>query len=177
MPHFIFTPGECFTMKKSLLWGIVLLGYAFYPACSKPVATLQVEAGIVYAVGGVQPVAKEKVYLLIADPMKAGNDNGSVDGSLLYRQLTSPGSQGKMDNREFALSFLKTAKVWSPLIRATSTTDFQGKASFPPLAPATYWILFIAPTRSGVAMWSLPITLELGENRILLSQDNALFAE
>lgn len=164
-------------MKKNLLWGTVLLSYVLYTACSKPVATLQIEAGIVYAVGGVQPVVREEMYWLIADPIKADNGNKSVDGSLLYRQLMAPGSQGKMDNREFALSFLKTAKIWSPLIRATSTTDFQGKASFPPLAPATYWILLVTLTRSGAAMWSLPITLEPGENRIFLSQDNALFAE
>src|SRR3989440_1997242 len=54
--------------------------------------------------------------------------------------------------------------------------DFQGRASFPTIAPGKYWVVGFTRTRGGCAVWNLPILLKPGENSVILDQKNAVEA-
>jgi hypothetical protein len=134
-----------------------------------PDATLKLEAGIVYNFGGTQAVAREDFLLLDADfrelLWQQGTKLGFGELSALY--LYPELHQEDVRNMT---TVLKAHTV------SAATTDFQGRASFPSVAPGKYWVVGFTRTRGGCAVWNVSILLRPGENSLILDQKNAVEA-
>jgi RNA polymerase subunit RPABC4/transcription elongation factor Spt4 len=118
-----------------------------------------IKAAIVYKLGGAQPVAREKFYLVEKlSPELTGKDAG------LAIRL------GRI------ASFMKDEKPFDPLATnaiQTVVTDFEGIATFQNVPRGDYYILGLASTRGdGYVYWRLPVHID-GNKTILLDQNNA----
>ncbi len=151
------------------------------PASSKPTTKakggmLSIEAAIVYSYGGVQPVARTEFMLFVENPdvllaeiskpdengrqLNTTNLFGSVGGNIYVN--------GRGDEGQVAYKHLIQKRVQSV------TTDFTGKATFKPVIPGQYYIFGVTATRGGVAVWNIPIQIEIGENSLTVDQNNAV---
>jgi hypothetical protein len=160
-------------MNQRLLTVLILI--AFSIACSsegpdgaapKKELTIKIKAAIVYKMGGPQPVARTTFYLtkesLISLARKAGkNEDIGVLGAMANYETQLEGSSKTIEG------FVKPAAL------STVTTDFEGNASFKNLAPGTYYLIGVAQTRSGVAIWNTPVAP--GDETILIDQHNAAY--
>lgn len=155
--------------------GIIIIGvvsYALYNfAFNKN--TLNVKAAIIYKVGGAQPIARATFYLSKKDLETAAKNAGiktSTSAASLWAFEESVNSQlGKKEISRFIQAF-------KPDIVSTATTDFNGDAKFESVPSGSYYLIGIAPTRSGMAVWNLPIKITQTQT-IMLDQSNAIVAE
>lgn len=183
--------------KKNLHFSILFLSFfLFLTACSKtlfePVqdkSTLSIESAIVYKVGGVQPVARSRFFLLdksAEDILKSANLKPQSD--TMDRALAVARKQGMNPDIISYLNYLKFAfkspedyseyfaKFYSEIEKHTiksDLTDLQGKLQFEEIQPNNYFIFGIAETRSGFAIWDFPIKIEEKKQSIILDQNNA----
>ncbi|MDX6696202.1 MAG: hypothetical protein QOF02_3805 [Blastocatellia bacterium] len=75
------------------------------------------------------------------------------------------------------IELLKRDKENAPHFIQSVTTDFQGRASFDSLKAGDHWIMGVTETRAGFAFWNYKVTVKPGENKVLLSQENALYSK
>ena len=133
---------------------------------------LDIKAALIYSYGGAQPVARTKFYVLNADlnviAQKADID---VKKTPLSLAITADELQAKLTNKPSR--FMEAMRHY---VVKTVTTDFDGKAVFEDIPTGNYFLYGRAQTRSGWAIWSLPIKTE-GTQTILLDQDNAIVAD
>jgi hypothetical protein len=143
-------------------------------ACSPSSGKLEVEAQIVYKIGGPQPVARQVFQLYDADPMTLNLPRVKDKGSRLEVVMEiTPHKMG--DSGPYYGPFPETEAVVKPHIIKTATTDFQGKVTFDELKAGDYWIVGQAPLRNGFdEYWMYKVTIRPGENKALLSQDNSV---
>jgi hypothetical protein len=152
-------------------------------------ASLNLEAQIVYTMGGPQPVARQEFYLLDVDPfsVKQEKQNTSTQGETIYvlsvinwnmfAEQVRLAQERDIPLDKKLIPMVANAKVFlAPHIVQTAQTDFQGRAVFENLSPGDYWLMGIAETRSSAAFWNYKVTIESGENKVLLDQNNALYA-
>ncbi len=152
--------------------------------------TLNMEAQIIYSMGGPQPVARQTFYLLDTDlkeiprlkenSLKA-EDKASVETfaslvALLYL-AQGGGGQQNLEKKGTMEVFLKSKPLWESNIIRSVQTDFKGQAAFEGLKPGDYWLVGIAETRMSVALWNHKVTVKAGENKVLLDQNNALYSK
>ncbi len=136
---------------------------------SPSAASLQVEAQIIYNVGGPQPVARETLLLLDTDVDKLPEAQAGLRdarGDLLVDQLKRIYfflDKGK--------NLLERHKVQS------GQTDFKGQVTFDNLKPGDYWVFGIAQTRTEARpmIWNVKTTVKPGINKLALSNDNSGF--
>ncbi len=145
-------------------------------ACSKPInersnnliesrKNVTVKAGIVYRIGGVQPVARTTFYL-------------SKDDLLTLSQKTGKnlkiGVLGAMADIDVQLKGRATTfeELVKPNAISSMTTDFEGTGKFENVPTGTYYLIGITQTRSGVAIWNVKVNA--GDN-IILDQNNAAY--
>ncbi len=160
----------------------VLLIFLFFTACSntpvKPVknkSTLNLESAIIYKVGGVQPIARVKFYLLdksAEEILKSANLKPQSEQLDRIQKIAE--KQGKnldtlkyvdwlsfaLDNpKQYADYFTNLTSELEKHTVKTVTTDLQGKAKIEELEPKNYYIFGMTETRSGNAIWDLPIEI------------------
>jgi hypothetical protein len=159
-------------MRKLTLKLAVLSLLTFACSCSllgPSTASLQVEAQIIYKVGGPQPVARDTFLLLDTDVDKLPETQESLKasrGDLLIDRLKRIDfflNDGK--------SILERHKVQS------GQTDFKGQITFENVKPGDYWVFGIAETRTDMRpmIWNVKTTVKPGENKLVLSNDNSGF--
>jgi hypothetical protein len=128
--------------------------------------SIKIKAAIVYKMGGPQPVARTTFYLtkesLVSLARKAGKDERiGVIGAMVNWESQIYGNSKTFDN------FVKPAAITSV------TTDFEGNATFKNVADGTYYLIGVTQTRSGVAIWNMPVTPS--DETILVDQNNAAY--
>lgn len=115
---------------------------------------------------GTQSVKNEKFYLLDKDlesilsdadlePIEGNSLSDSFGLAVLY-----PDRYG--DFQRDALNAIKKH------IKYNATTDGGGKASMKDVAPDSYYLFGITKTRNGFAIWSSPVSIIGGENKLNL---------
>ena len=148
----------------------------------EPEASLQFDAGLIFKSGDVKPVARTTFYLFdghLGEILRDGGVKSTMGGA--QADPTSP----QLLLLQFALckrtevlpdsaAFVKLAMpVLQPHIVQTVTTDFNGKAQFPPVKPGTYYLTGFAEVGKASATWNLKITLKSGSNSVTLDNENA----
>jgi len=162
---------------------ILTITVAFHTACSssllKPFqskSALNLEAAIVYKMGGVQPIARQEFYLLDRDLNEIFKEQGEVQAKSLggvarkrYYELNDL-VYPVVNRNEFASL---TNDVIPKYVKYRIQTDFQGKAQLKDINPGRYYLYGNSETRGGRAVWNLQVDLKTGENSIVLDQNNA----
>lgn len=126
-----------------------------------------VDAKIQAANGSIQSVKNEKFYLLDEDLESILSDAGlePIEGQTLSNSfglaIMYPDRYG--DFQRDALNAIKKH------IKYNATTDVNGKASMKDVEPDSYYLFGITKNRSGFAVWSSPVTIVEGENKLNLS--------
>ena len=165
--------------------------------CSFLKTSLVIDAQIIYNMGGPQPVARQTFYLLDADPLSlTANDpkikakldatkddneklNLTMSGALLAALKTAVEDKGMAEKSgKTLLGAVELSKsYWEPHLVQSIQTDFKGHGVFENLQPGTYWLMGMTETRAAFAFWDLKIAPTLGENRLMLDQNNARYSK
>lgn len=143
------------------------------PSSSTSVATVPADKGTVVidakvstSQGAVQAVKNEKFYLLDKDleeilsdadlePIEGNSLSDSFGLAVMY-----PDRYG--DFQRNALNAIKKH------IKYSVTTGGDGKASMKDVKPDSYYLFGITKSRSGFAIWSSPVSIIGGENKLNL---------
>ncbi len=126
-----------------------------------------VDAKISTANGSIQSVKNEKFYLLDEDleSILSDADLKPIEGQSLSNSfglaIMFPNRYGNFQRD--ALNALKKH------IKYNATTDGSGKASMKDVEPDSYYLFGITKNRNGFAVWSSPVTIIEGENKLNLS--------
>ena len=143
------------------------------PAAAPQTGTLSIEAGIIYKMGGNQPVSRTEFMLLDQSLETILNEAGipardtgvlsSYAFAMLYpSQFPGVGERAQAAIKQHAVQ--------------TVSTDFSGKAQFTDIKPGSYFIMGLSSTRKGFAIWNLPVEVKAGQNSVFLDQNNAASA-
>lgn len=127
---------------------------------------VQINAKISTRAGEVQSVKNEKFYLLDKDlesilsdadlePIEGNSLSDSFGLAVLYPERFG----------EFQRNALNAIKKH---IKYSATTGADGSASLKNVEPDSYYLFGITKTRSGFAIWSSPVSIIGGENRLNL---------
>ena len=135
--------------------------------------TLALEAGIIYKMGGNQPVARTE-FMLLDKSLEAILTEAGMD----------PGRTGILSNYAFAVQYpsqypgvaQRAREAIQPHIIQSVSTDFSGKAQFTDIKPGNYYLFGLSSTRKGFAIWNTPVEVKPGQNTIFLDQNNAATA-
>lgn len=125
-----------------------------------------IDAKVSTKTGEIQAVRNEKFYLLDKDlesilseadldPIEGNSLSDSFGLAVMY-----PDRYG--DFRRDALSAIQKH------IKYNATTGGDGKASMKDVKPDSYYLFGITKTRSGFAIWSAPVSINGGENKLNL---------
>jgi len=129
--------------------------------------TVVIEAKIQNRTGTPTAVKNEKFYLLDRDleSILSSADLESMDGQSL---LNSFGLSIVYPERfgEFSRGALRAIKDH---IKYSGQTDSSGKAQLGGVEPGSYYLFGITKSGSGFAIWSSPVTVINGENRLNLA--------
>jgi hypothetical protein len=135
-------------------------------SCGTSTGTLQIEVQIVYNAGGPQPAARDTFFLFDIDPRKLPiPDVRSGDATSVALKITFPYRSADVD------------AVINPHVVQKAVTDFKGQATFENLKPGDYWLVGSTKTRRDDAYWLYKVSVKAGENKVQLSQDNAVYAQ
>lgn len=129
--------------------------------------TVEINAKISTRSGAVQNVRNEKFYLLDEDletilreadlePIEGQTLTNSLGLAILYPERYA-------DFRRDALGAINKH------VKYDATTDAGGKASMKDIKPDSYYLFGITKSGSGFAVWSSPVTIIEGENKLNLS--------
>ncbi len=117
--------------------------------------------------GTIQAVKNEKFYLLDKDLESILSDANlePIDGQSLANSF---GLAVLYPDRysNFQRDSLNAIKKH---IKYNTTTDNGGKASMKDVKPDSYYLFAITKTRTGFAIWSSPVSIMAGENKLNLS--------
>jgi hypothetical protein len=128
--------------------------------------TVVIDAKVSNRTGAVQAVSNEKFYLLDKDLETILNDADlePIDGNSLSDSfglaVMYPDRYG--DFQRDALAAIKKH------IKYSVTTGGDGKASMKDVKPDSYYLFGITKSRSGFAIWSSPVSIIGGENKLNL---------
>lgn len=129
--------------------------------------TVTIDAKIATRTGDVQTVKNEKFYLLDKDleSILGDADLEPIEGNTLTNSfglaVLYPERYGEFQRK--ALSAINDH------IKYRVTTDAAGQASIKNVEPDSYYLFGITKTRSGFAIWSSPVSITGGENKLNLS--------
>jgi hypothetical protein len=137
---------------------------------------VNLEIGIDYKIGGIQPVARQEFYLMDSD-LTAGNE---LDEFALKSAKDKPALKlwaltalvegvGPEDER------LKVTRIIQAHTVAKGITDLQGKVTFSPVNPGIYYLLGWSSTRkdSELLIWNFGVEVKPGEQKVSLSSLDA----
>lgn len=125
-----------------------------------------IDAKVATKTGAIESVKNEKFYLLDKDleTILSDADLEPIDGNSLTNSLglavMYPERYG--DFRRDALAAI------SKHIKYNAVTDGKGFASMKNVEPDSYYLFGITKTRSGFAVWSSPVSISGGENKLNL---------
>lgn len=157
--------------RKIVLTVLVLLLGAFCASCSLSSGDLEIEAQIIYQVGGPQPVARETFYLL-----NTGIENlpelDKVYRENFYEKWYDQ-TIGKTQKSRADFVMQEGRAIWEPHVVQSVKTDFQGRATFENVPPGDYWVFGRTQARGDKHVaWDVKVTVKRGKNKVILSNDN-----
>ena len=129
-------------------------------------SAVMIEAKIVTPKGATQSVKNEKFYLLDKDleTILREADLEPIENQTLSNSfglaIMSPGKYGNFQKE--ALDAINKH------IKYDTLTDAAGKASIKDVKPDSYYLFGITKSREGFAIWSSPVTIIEGENKLNL---------
>lgn len=128
--------------------------------------TVNIEAKVTDSKGKTMPVDDEKFYLLdkqLESILREANIK-SIDGQTLINtfglSVLNPGKYSDVNKK--ALDAIEDHVKYDTL------SDMGGKAQMKSVKPGSYYLFAITKTTNGFAVWSSPITVKAGENRLVL---------
>jgi hypothetical protein len=146
--------------------------------------SIQLEAGLVFNSGDVKPVGRATFYLLKEDAKKViitqehldlfNNDSSrlSVTRNPTLENWSLYGAVLYMDG-SLAPTFATTVKNDLDKVKvATTTTGFDGKATFDNVPVGDYYIFGVYKFGKQTTYWNLPISVKAGGNKIILDNEN-----
>jgi hypothetical protein len=142
-------------------------------SCSK---TVTIRAAIVYKMGGAEPLARVPFHLLNED-LETVLRNAGIN-PITYDGSVTPITEYGMTMRYRRVEPEKAARMESaiqPHIVKTAVTDFEGTAQFDDVPSGTYYIVGVAETRGGYAVWNLKVEVS-GSKTVILDQNNAVYS-
>lgn len=128
-------------------------------------SAVSIEAKILTKNGAPQPVAKEKFYLLDKDlesilSQAKIDDGGQGVVNAFGVSVVNPSKYSEINQK--ALAAIKPHIVYS------TTTDASGKAELKDVKPKNYYLFGITKRGNGFALWSSPVTINPGQNSLML---------
>jgi len=140
-------------------------------------SVVNLEVGIDYRIGGVQPVARQEFYLLDSDITASDEldefshmkDKSAEPNLKLWALTAFVRGVGSEKERDKLANIIKTHTV------AKGTTDLQGKITFAPMPPGAYYVLGWSPTRKDyeIIIWNYRVDVKPGTQKISLSSSDA----
>ncbi|MCA1639304.1 MAG: zinc ribbon domain-containing protein [Acidobacteria bacterium] len=128
--------------------------------------TVQLEAKIAGKTGNVQPVKAERFYLLDKDLQSILSDADIEDET--GQGLTNAFGLSVVNPSKYGETNKKAMNAINKHIVYRTQTDASGKASMKDVKPATYYLFGVTKTSNGFAIWSSPVTIQPGENSLVL---------
>lgn len=129
--------------------------------------SVSLEAKVLSKSGTAQPVRGTRFYLLKKDAesilSEADIDNETGQSSLLTAlgmATVYPSQYGDFSRK--AMSAISRNAVYN------ATTDAGGKLQLKDVKPNSYYLFAITKTGSGFAVWSSPVTIQAGQNSLVL---------
>lgn len=127
---------------------------------------VSLEAKVMGKTGGAQPVRNVRFYLLkkdvdtILNDADIENDTGQGLLTALGMSVVFPSQYGELNKKAFAAIGKQTAY--------NVTTDGSGKAQLKDIKPDNYYLFAITKTGNGYALWNEQITIQAGQNLLIL---------
>jgi hypothetical protein len=128
--------------------------------------TVSLEAKIATASGSTQPVRAERFYLLnkdldsILSDASIDDETGQGLSNAFGLSIVYPDKYG--DTKQKALAAIGKHTVYK------TQTDASGKAQIKGVKPDNYYLFGITKTKTGFAIWSSPVTIQAGDNSLVL---------
>lgn len=125
-----------------------------------------IEAKVATRSGAPQPVRDEKFYLLDKDldSILSEADIETIPGQTLLNSfglsVVSPDKYPDINKRALA--------AINRHIKYNGLTGTTGQAQLKDVKPGSYYLFGITKTRSGFAIWNSPVTIQPGDNRLVL---------
>lgn len=127
---------------------------------------VKIEAKVTDKIGKTSPVEDEKFYLLdkqLESILREANIK-SINGQTLLNtfglSVLNPG--------KYAETNQKALEAIEDHVKYDTLSDMSGKAQMKDVKPGSYYLFAIHKTANGFAIWSSPITIKAGENRLIL---------
>lgn len=139
---------------------------------------LAIEAALIYNYGGVQPVASETFYLLdeSAETILSNAKMQKFSSGLSFLDNYAFALQGAGLTTQYTNYALKATAAIKSHIALEFSTDLSGKVVVDSPKTGKFWIFGIVKTRGGHAIWDYPITIQDGDNKVILDSKNAASA-
>lgn len=128
--------------------------------------TVNLEAKVATKSGGTQPVRAERFYLLnkdlesILSDADIEDETGQGLTNAFGLSVVAPDKYGETNKK--ALAAIGKHTVYK------TQTDASGKAQMKGVKPDSYYLFGITKTRTGFAVWSSPVTIQAGDNSLVL---------
>lgn len=128
--------------------------------------TVNLEAKVATPSGSTQPVRAERFYLLDKDLETILNDAG-IDDETGQGLSNAFGLSVVYPDRYSETNKKALAAIGKHTIYKTQT-DASGKGQMKGVKPASYYLFGITKTKTGFAIWSSPVTIQAGDNSLVL---------
>lgn len=129
--------------------------------------TVLIDAKVTNQTGAVQQVKNEKFYLLDKDleSILSDADLEPIEGQTLADSF----GMAVLNPSRYADFHRDALDAIAEHIKYSATTDGSGKASMREVDPDNYYLFGVTKSRTGFAVWSSPVNINDGENKVNLS--------
>ncbi|MBA2607034.1 MAG: hypothetical protein M3521_12880 [Acidobacteriota bacterium] len=128
--------------------------------------TVKIEAKVAGTTGGARPVGKENFYLLdkdlqsILSEADIDDEEGQGLTNAFGLSVVYPSKYGETNKK--AMNAINKHIVYKTI------TDGSGKAQIKDVKPDSYYLFGITKSSNGFAIWSSPVTIQAGDNSLVL---------
>ena len=128
--------------------------------------TVNLEAKVATRSGSTQPVRAERFYLLDKD-LESILSDANINDETGQGLSNAFGLSVVYPNRYSDVNKKALAAIGKHTVYKTQT-DASGKAQMKGVKPDNYYLFGITKTGSGFAIWSSPVTIQAGDNSLVL---------
>jgi hypothetical protein len=128
--------------------------------------TVNLEAKVATRSGSTQPVRAERFYLLDKD-LESILSDANINDETGQGLSNAFGLSVVYPNRYSDINKKALAAIAKHTVYKTQT-DASGKAQMKGVKPDNYYLFGITKTGSGFAIWSSPVTIQAGDNSLVL---------